>query len=310
MPARRRSGSGWKPSTAGTFTTGTPSTTRSDRASWRVSPCSSACSTYRAWPACSVRPRPRSPGPTGPDRPVRNARRHQPHRDQEDRPPPAPRPAHRERARPGAQHARRHQPGARPRRRRHAQKCVAAIAVTSAGGGEARPRPLRPPGRLLSVDEYQAFASVGEDDPSGDEKAFALTRQWPGDPHRRHAIHQLTSLRSRQRRGVADVASNAPHPDIFESQRRGQRRDCLEAVRASGENQKLVHDQRIREIERDQPHVRPGRRRGAAASARARVFTNGARRSFSRATSPSSGTVRRSVSRTTAYNRSPLGAST
>ena len=25
-------------------------------------------------------------------------------------------------------------------------------------------------------DEYQAFASVGEDDPSGDEKAFALSR--------------------------------------------------------------------------------------------------------------------------------------
>ena len=71
-----------------------------------------------------------------------------PHAGQEDGPPPAPRPAHRERARPGAQHARRHQPGACPRRRRHAQKCVAAIPVTTAGGGEARPRPLRPPGRL------------------------------------------------------------------------------------------------------------------------------------------------------------------
>ena len=91
---------------------------------------------------------PRGPGPTGPDRPVRNARRQQPHGGQEDGPPPAPRPAHRERARPGAQHARRHQPGACPRRRRHAQKCVAAIAVTTAGGGDARPRPLRPPGRL------------------------------------------------------------------------------------------------------------------------------------------------------------------
>ena len=38
------------------------------------------------------------------------------------------------------------------------------------------------PGRYMRpavflCDEYQAFASVGEDDPSGDEKAFALTRQ-------------------------------------------------------------------------------------------------------------------------------------
>ena len=30
---------------------------------------------------------------------------------------------------------------------------------------------------LFICDEYQAFASVGEDDPSGDEKSFALTRQ-------------------------------------------------------------------------------------------------------------------------------------
>ena len=30
---------------------------------------------------------------------------------------------------------------------------------------------------VLICDEYQAFASVGEDDPSGDEKSFALTRQ-------------------------------------------------------------------------------------------------------------------------------------
>ena len=30
---------------------------------------------------------------------------------------------------------------------------------------------------IFICDEYQAFASVGEDDPSGDEKAFALTRQ-------------------------------------------------------------------------------------------------------------------------------------
>ena len=36
-------------------------------------------------------------------------------------------------------------------------------------------RYFRPAGFIC--DEYQAFASVGEDDPSGDEKSFALTRQ-------------------------------------------------------------------------------------------------------------------------------------
>ena len=41
---------------------------------------------------------------------------------------------------------------------------------------------LRRPGRYLRpavfiCDEYQAFATVGQDDPAGDEKAFALTRQ-------------------------------------------------------------------------------------------------------------------------------------
>ena len=30
---------------------------------------------------------------------------------------------------------------------------------------------------MFLCDEYQAFATVGEDDPSGDEKAFAMTRQ-------------------------------------------------------------------------------------------------------------------------------------
>ena len=48
----------------------------------------------------------------------------------------------------------------------------------------------------------------------------------------------------------------------------------------------------------------------AGASARVRVFGSTARRSFSRATSPCSATVRRSVCRTTACNHSRRGAST
>ena len=128
--------------------------------------------------------------------PYETARRQQPHGGQGDGPPPAPRPAHRQRACPGAQHARRHQPGACPRRRRHAQKCVAAIAVTTAGGGEARPRPLRPPGRLY----LRRISGVRQRRRGRSERRREGVCPDPavsGDPHRRHAIHQLTPLRAR-----------------------------------------------------------------------------------------------------------------
>ena len=55
------------------------------------------------------------------------------------------------------------------------------------------------PGRYVRpavfiCDEYQAFASVGEDDPSGDEKTFALTRQCRVIPI--VATQSISSLRS------------------------------------------------------------------------------------------------------------------
>ena len=58
---------------------------------------------------------------------------------------------------------------------------------------ERRPgRSYRP--AVFICDEYQAFASVGEDDPSGDEKAFALTRQCRCIPIL--ATQSISSLRS------------------------------------------------------------------------------------------------------------------
>ena len=47
---------------------------------------------------------------------------------------------------------------------------------------------------VFMCDEYQTFASVGEDDPSGDEKAFALTRQCRVIPI--VATQSISSLRS------------------------------------------------------------------------------------------------------------------
>ena len=57
---------------------------------------------------------------------------------------------------------------------------------------DAAARYVRP--AVFICDEYQAFASVGEDDPSGDEKAFALTRQCRVSPI--VATQSISSLRS------------------------------------------------------------------------------------------------------------------
>ena len=60
---------------------------------------------------------------------------------------------------------------------------------------EAARRPeryVRP--AVFICDEYQAFATVGQDDPSGDEKAFALTRQCRCIPI--VATQSISSLRS------------------------------------------------------------------------------------------------------------------
>ena len=60
---------------------------------------------------------------------------------------------------------------------------------------EAARRPdryMRP--AVFICDEYQAFATVGQDDPSGDEKAFALTRQCRCIPI--VATQSISSLRS------------------------------------------------------------------------------------------------------------------
>lgn len=54
---------------------------------------------------------------------------------------------------------------------------------------------------VFLCDEYQAFATVGEDDPSGDEKAFALTRQARVIPV--VATQSLSSLKAATRGGDA-----------------------------------------------------------------------------------------------------------
>ena len=114
---------------------------------------------------------------------------------------------------------------------------------------------------VFICDEYQAFASVGEDDPSGDEKAFALTRQCRVIPIVATQSISIAALRAGQFRGVADAPADAPHPHLFEPERRGQRRDRLEALWAGPQAQSHLRHQRNLPAERDQFSVRPGRRR-------------------------------------------------
>ena len=68
---------------------------------------------------------------------------------------------------------------------------------------------------MFLCDEYQAFATVGEDDPSGDEKAFALTRQCRLVPI--VATQSISSLRAVLGPGgsLAGAAPNTPHADFL-----------------------------------------------------------------------------------------------
>ena len=72
-------------------------------------------------------------------------------------------------------------------------------------------RYLRP--AVFICDEYQAFATVGQDDPSGDEKAFALTRQCRCIPI--VATQSISSLRSVLPSGEAwRITENTGRPEF------------------------------------------------------------------------------------------------
>ena len=114
---------------------------------------------------------------------------------------------------------------------------------------------------VFICDEYQSFASVGEDDPSDDEKAFALTRQCRVIPI--VATQSISSLRSVLGTSEAwRTLLQTLRTRIFLSpQRRRQRRDRLETVRAGGQDQAKLDRHRIRAESGSLAPVRQGRRR-------------------------------------------------
>ena len=90
----------------------------------------------------------------------------------------------------------------------------------------------------------------------------------PLHPDCRHAIHFLAALRVGKLGSVAVAVADAPHPDFPVSQRRRQRQDCKRNVRAGGEDQGILHDQRDLQAGRNLPAIgsRRGRRREHSAT--------------------------------------------
>ena len=125
---------------------------------------------------------------------------------------------------------------------------------------------------VFICDEYQSFASVGEDDPTGDEKSFALNAAMPVHPDCCDPIHILIAGRAGQFGGVAGAATDTSHPDLSILERRRQRQDCIGIVRAGCQDQRIVHDQRDLEAGGRVPALRPRRWIGRREHRRNQVF--------------------------------------
>ena len=155
---------------------------------------------------------------------------------------------------------------------------------------------------VFICDEYQAFASVGEDDPSGDEKSFALTRQCRCIPI--VATQSISSLRS-------VLGSSEAWRTLLQTLRTRiflSLSDDASAKIASelcGQVAKIKDSYTISETsQRSGVSPLSGRAGGEpGASALPSPSRSAARPCFTRATSPCWGTVRQSVSPMTGRSR-------
>ncbi len=159
---------------------------------------------------------------------------------------------------------------------------------------------------VFICDEYQAFASVGEDDPSGDEKSFALTRQCRCIPI--VATQSISSLR-------AVLGSSEAWRSLLQTLRTRiflSLSDDASAKIASelcGQVAKIKESYTISETSEVSPLS--GRAGGGGGSMGAtKSFREHARPCFTRETSPCSQTVKRSVCPMTGRSRLSRAAST
>ena len=111
---------------------------------------------------------------------------------------------------------------------------------------------------VFICDEYQSFASVGEDDPTGDEKSFALTRQCRCIPI--VATQSISSLRavlgsSEAWRALLQTLRTRIFLSLSDD---ASRQDRIGIVRAGCQDQRIVHDQRDLEAGGRVPAIGPG----------------------------------------------------
>ena len=112
---------------------------------------------------------------------------------------------------------------------------------------------------VFICDEYQAFASVGEDDPSGDEKSFALTRQCRCIPI--VATQSISSLRavlgsSEAWRALLQTLRTRIFLSLSDD---ASAKIASELCGAGGKDQDIVHHQRDFQAGGSLPALRPRR---------------------------------------------------
>ena len=119
---------------------------------------------------------------------------------------------------------------------------------------------------VFLCDEYQTFATAGEDDPAGDEKAFALTRQ-----SRLIPIVATQSILVAARgpgpvRGVAGAAPDLAHPHLPVARGRLVGADRQRPVRAGREEEGVLQRLGVRQTSRATASLVSGSPGGGAGS--------------------------------------------
>ena len=162
---------------------------------------------------------------------------------------------------------------------------------------------------VFICDEYQSFASVGEDDPTGDEKSFALTRQCRCIPI--VATQSISSLRAVLGSSEAwrALLTDTSHPDLSILERRRQpprsHRNCAGRLPRSKDRTRSARPRSGRAC----PRYRAGPVEAAGASAQPSLSRSAGRPSFTRETSPCLETVRPFACLMTERNRWNPGGS-
>ena len=161
---------------------------------------------------------------------------------------------------------------------------------------------------VFICDEYQSFASVGEDDPTGDEKSFALTRQCRCIPI--VATQSISSLRavlgsSEAWRALLQTLRTRIFLSLSDDASPRSHRNCAGRLPRSKDRTRSARPRSGRAC----PRYRAGPVEAAGASAQPSLSRSAGRPSFTRETSPCLETVRPFACPMTERNRWNPGGS-